>query len=449
MPLQSSCIAVALLLAAPPDGPSAPQALFNGRDLAGWVNVNTAPSTWTVGSDESGNPIIVCSGKPTGVLRTERMYENFVLELEYSHRVPGGNAGLFVWSDPITARGQPFTRSIEVQVMDGVEATREIEGRTEVIYTSDGDIFSIHGARMKPDRPHPAGWERCLPSEKRAKPAPEWNHFRVTALDGTLALEVNGAKVSGASDCSPRKGYICLESEGSEVWFRNLEIRELPSSGELDAKHVADAAATPPFRPLFSGVDLAGWKAAPENAPHWRVRDWVLSYDGRGGDLWTEESFDDFELICDWRWTGEGQGRIHRPLLGPDGRELRDPSGAAMTVEIDERDSGIYLRGDSKSQVNIWAWPAGSGEVWGYRTDPSMPPEVRAACTPLEAADRPAGEWNRFRIRMQGEILNVWLNDRQVIRDARLPGVPAKGPIGLQHHGSAIDFANILVRPLR
>ena len=75
--------------------------LFNGRDLSGWVPVNVAPATFTV-----RDQMIVCDGKPTGVMRTEKMYENFVLELEYKHLVPGGNAGLFVWSDAVTSPGE-------------------------------------------------------------------------------------------------------------------------------------------------------------------------------------------------------------------------------------------------------------------------------------------------------------------------------------------------------
>jgi hypothetical protein len=421
--------------------------LFNGRDLAGWVNVNTAPSTWTIGKDELGQPIIVCSGRPTGVLRTDRMYENFVLELEYSHRVKGGNAGLFVWSDAITAQGQPFTRSIEVQVMDSVEAKEMINGREETIYTSDGDIFSIHGARMTPDRPHPAGWERCLPSERRAKVAPAWNHYRVVCDHGTIKLEVNGKEVSGGFDIRPRKGYICLEAEGSEIWFRNIRIKELPAASPPLAPDLV-ATADEGFRSLFTGVDLSGWKVEGDAARHWTVQDWILRYDGKGSDLWSEESFGDFEAIIDWRWRGDHQGTVRRPKFGPDGNDLKDADGVVQTVEIGERDSGIFLRGSSKSQVNMWCWPVGSGEVWGYRTDASMPPEVRAACTPRKAADRPVGEWNRFRIRMRGEILDVWLNGEHVIVGARLPGVPARGPIGLQHHGSAVDFANIYVREL-
>ena len=87
--------------------------LFNGKDLAGWVDVNTSASTWTVAKDETGAPIIRCTGIPTGILRTEKAYENFVLELDWKHLSYPGNAGLFVWSDPFCAKGVPFSRVIE------------------------------------------------------------------------------------------------------------------------------------------------------------------------------------------------------------------------------------------------------------------------------------------------------------------------------------------------
>ena len=102
--------------------------LFNGKDLNGWHNVNCAPSTWSV-----RDGMIVCTGKPTGVLRSDRQFENFILELEWLHVFPKGNSGLFIWSDPITARGQPFTRAIECQILDGQESES---------YTSQGDVFA-------------------------------------------------------------------------------------------------------------------------------------------------------------------------------------------------------------------------------------------------------------------------------------------------------------------
>lgn len=424
--------------------------LFNGRDLDGWVRINTAESTWTVAKDESGGPVIRCTGLPIGLLRTEKAYENFVLEFEWKHLSETGNAGLFVWSDPYCAKGVPFSRSIEVQVMLTPDA---VDGEGRTLYTGHGDIFSIWGARMTPDRPHPAGWERCLPSARTTKGAGEWNHYRVTCDKGAIKLEVNGVEVSGCSDARPRKGFICLEAEGSEIWFRNLRIRELPpAEPALSDDLVADLAAAG-MRPIFDGFTLDGWKEGSdrgERAPseHWTVRGGVLRFDGKGANLWTEQSFGDFEMIADWRWTSEHQGEVNRPVIGPDGSIARNADGTEQMVKVEERDSGIYLRGNSKSQVNIWSWPIGSGEVWGYRTDPSMPAEVRAAVTPRVPADAPIGEWNRFRIRMVGETLNVWLNGKHVIVDANLPGVAKEGPIALQSHGCPIEFTNLMVQRL-
>lgn len=423
--------------------------LFNGKDLTGWIDVNTSASTWTVAKDETGTPIIKCTGVPTGILRTEKAYENFVLEFDWKHLSEPGNAGLFVWSDPYCAKGVPFSRSIEVQIMltpDNVDK----QGRT--MYTGQGDIFSIWGASMKPDRAHPGGWERCLPSARTTKGKGEWNHYKVTCSNGVIKLEINGTEVSGASEVTPRKGFICLESEGTEIWFKNLKITELPpATPPIPAEMTADLKAGG-MRPMFDALVMQGWKEGAdrgeETPKHWTVSNGVVRFDGKGKSLWSDESYGDFEMICDWRWTSEHQGKMQRPVIGADGRTVKNDDGSDKTVEVEERDSGIYLRGSSKSQVNIWSWPVGSGEVYGYRTDPSMPAEVRAGVTPKMPADAPVGEWNRFRIRMVGETLNVWLNDKHVIVDARLPGVAKSGPIALQSHGCKIDFYNVMIQRL-
>jgi hypothetical protein len=401
--------------------------IFNGRDLSGWVNVNCAPGTWSVRDGR-----IVCTGAPIGVLRTERPYENFVLELEWCHLKEGGNAGLFVHSGPLPVCGQPFTKAIEVQIL--------LDDNPQGLYTRHGDVFAIQGASFVPDRPHPRGWMRCLPSENRVKGAGEWNHYRVECRDGRVSLAVNGKAVSGGSRCNPRKGYICLESEGSEVHFRNLRILERPSSNP-PAEEVAETDAG--FKPLYTGVAFSGWKADPANEGHWKVQDWIIDYDGKGKDLWTEKEYGDFMLVADWRFTRKPVEKEHS-VLNPDGAD----SGRKEKV-LDAGDSGLYLRGSSKSQVNIWCWPAGSGEVWGYRTDAAQPPEVRTACTPKVRADHPPGQWNRFLITMKGDRLTVVLNGKTVIEEAALPGVKSRGPIALQNHGDPIQFANLYVKELK
>lgn len=423
--------------------------LFNGQDLAGWVPVNVAPGTFTV-----KDGIIVSTGKPTGVMRTEKQYENFVIELEWKHIKPAGNAGLFIWGDPVIAQGTPFTRGIEVQILDhGLVAEREQKtGKKQEGFTGHGDIFPIHGATMKPDRPHPQGSQRCLPSEFRAKPAGEWNHYRVVCNDGVIKLSVNGKEVSGGSQCSPRKGYICLESEGSECHFRNIKIKELPSTNPSaeETGRVAEKFVT-----LYTGVDLDGWKAAKGSEGHWQPRDWVLTYDGKSEaaeandkHLWTENEYGDFEMIVDWRLVGKPEKKSY-PLVLPTGDEAVNAEGTPKMVEVDDYgNSGIMLRGSEDAQANISCYPSGSGEVVAFRKNKSLPAEIRAACVPKKKADKPAGQWNRFHITLKGDRLTVLLNGETVIENAQLRGIPSRGPIGLQHHGTPIEFASIFIKEL-
>ncbi|MCX7818317.1 MAG: DUF1080 domain-containing protein [Kiritimatiellae bacterium] len=200
--------------------------LFNGRDLAGWVDVNTSPETWQV--REQG--ILHCTGTPIGVIRTDRQYENFVLELEWRHLRPAGNSGVMIWASPAPAPGQPFPKAIEVQILDHQFYTNYVaSGKQAGWFTTDGDVFAIMGATMTPFEPND-GKMRSFPRERRTRGSPEWNHYRITASNGVVTLAVNGAVVSGGSNCVWRKGYICLEAEGSPVEFRNIRIRELPST---------------------------------------------------------------------------------------------------------------------------------------------------------------------------------------------------------------------------
>jgi putative membrane-bound dehydrogenase-like protein len=203
------------------------------------------------------------------------------------------------------------------------------------------------------------------------------------------------------------------------------------------------------FAPLFNGRDLAGWKKETAHEGHWVVREGgVLWYDAKGPDLWTEKSYGNFILKADWRFPGTPVEK-DAPVILPDG------SVSSRTEKVmDAGDSGIFLRGQQKSQVNLWCWPIGSGEIYGYRTDGKMPPEVRAGATPKLKADKPPGEWNHVVITIRGEVLTVVLNEKTVIDQVRLPGVPSRGPIGLQHPGKPltpdmpVEFANFSLKEL-
>ncbi len=163
----------------------------------------------------------------------------------------------------------------------------------------------------------------------------------------------------------------------------------------------------------------------------------------------TKKEYGDFEMVVDWRFTGKPK-KMDRPVILPTGEIAKNADGTDKMVSIDDfGDSGIYLRGTSKAQVNMWCWPIGSGEVYGYRNDPKQPPEVRAGVTPKVVADKKPGAWNRFIITMKGDRLTVVLNGQTVLENAQLPGVPATGRIALQHHGDAMQFANIWIKELK
>ena len=216
---------------------------------------------------------------------------------------------------------------------------------------------------------------------------------------------------------------------------------------------------------LFDGHSLDGWQVSQAAAESWSIVDGVIDCDPRtrlSGDrhLWTEDAYGDFILYIEWRLT-DAPTIETRPLIGPDGREMRDEEGNVKTATFANADSGILLRGTQKSQVNIWNWPVGSGEVWGYRNDPRVSDEVRAAVTPNARADNPVGQWNTFVILMIGDRLSVILNGQLVISHAQLPGVATSGPLGLQYHGgydftnkryrnasSLVQFRNIYIKPL-
>ncbi len=362
--------------------------LFNGRDLTGWHPINVGPETFTV-----RDGIIVCTGIPTGLLRTEKQYENFILEIQWRHVQVAGNAGLFVWGDALPAVGSPFARGIEVQILDnGYDA----KGKDQW-YTTHGDVFPVLGATMTPAGRICINGRRSFPIEDRVKDSPQWNHYRVEARDGELRLSVNGKEVTVAKDCVPRKGYLCLESEGSEVHFRNIKIIELPSTNPSPEQTAIEAEG---FVPLYTGVDLTNWRADPGHEGRWQPSDWRLVYDGhdRASDknLWTEREFEDFELICDWRWT-------------------REPEVEPLPLML-------------------------------IRTDRSLPAELQAALTAAPESDAPIGRWNRFVITVQGDRWTVVRNDQTVIDDARFPDMPQRGPIALQAQSAPIEFANILIK---
>jgi Domain of Unknown Function (DUF1080) len=179
--------------------------LFNGKDLSGWVPIlmtskekNPDPSadpknTWRV-----EDKVIICKGQPNGYIRTEKEFGNYVLKLEWRYKDKPGNSGVLVHTQ---LPDRVWPKSVEVQLQNA----------------SAGSVFAISGSKL----------DKRNDVKDKSKPVGEWNTYQITCKDGTIEVALNGEIVSKVTGADPAKGYICLQSEGAEIHFRNIGIKEL------------------------------------------------------------------------------------------------------------------------------------------------------------------------------------------------------------------------------
>jgi hypothetical protein len=430
--------------------------LFNGQDLSGWQG------------DTEGyvvkDGLLVCQ-KGAKTLVTAKEFSDFAFHFEFKIDESGNN-GIGI---RVPKGGHASRDGMEIQILDDngprYSGEAEIDGQKRRLswlkpWQSHGSIYGIVPAKT--------GY---------LKPVGQWNTQTIIAIEDHVMVILNGAVIIDAflDNVTPvdgyphpgknnRTGHLVLAGHNDHVEFRNLKIADYsPSPTTLPAT----ADNTPPagFTALFNGHDLSGWKGlahtsanarralageeltkAQANADvimreHWSVVDGVLTYDGKGQSLCTAKNYGDFELYIDWKI----------------------PPGA---------DSGIYLRGTP--QVQIWdpwdprvrpgqslpatpdQWVAqygngrnlGSGGLWNNK---------RWRNAPTTLADKQPGQWNTFLIRMVGDKVTIWLNDKRIVDRVALEnywdntgtiGLARADQIELQHHGSELFFKNIYIREL-
>jgi hypothetical protein len=217
-------------------------------------------------------------------------------------------------------------------------------------------------------------------------------------------LSVGSTSPAAAADNQPPQGFTALFNGKDLTNWKGL------LAGPLD---------NPIKRAAASKEELAKAQAVADNSmnAHWKVVDGALVFDGKGLSLATVKDYGDFELLVDWKILAKG-------------------------------DSGVYLRGSP--QVQIWdpvLFNTGSGGLYNNKKNPSKPEIV---------ADKPIGEWNTFRIKMVGDKVTVYLNDKLVTDnvtlenywDEKSPIFPT-GQIELQNHGNTLYFKNIYIKELK
>ena len=294
----------------------------------------------------------------------------------------------------------------------------------------------------------------CYPEEGGINPPPNY------VVSVGMKLNIADMNKDGRND------IVIAGKGGLYVFYNEGNPPTPPHKHKLAPETVYPSwRVWPEYQVLFNSKDLTGWKVPEGDNGHWKVVDGVIDYDARSeakGDknLWTEESFDNFALHVEWRFK-ETSGLYPMPTILPDGSLKTDAAGKVITTPTPNADSGILLRGTAQSQVNLWCWPVGSGELWSVRNNKGLTTEQRTAAVPKACADRPVGQWNSMDITVTGDRVTVMLNGKTVIENAQIPGLPASGPVGLQHHGgidartgelgpasSLVQFRNILIRKL-
>lgn len=403
--------------------------LFDGQSLNGWTLKGGHGAGYGV-----TNGVIYCARGGGGNLFHEKEFDDFVLRFEFKLE-DGSNNGLGIRA-PLD--GDAAYAGMEIQILEEGAALRGKWGK------------------LREEQYHGSIYD-CIAAKRGALKKPgEWNTEEITAQGRHIKVVVNGQTIVDAdlnSVTDPEKirkhpglfrerGHIGFLGHGDYLEFRNIRIKPLPRAEK-------DNTAPPGFTALFNGKSLDGWKgllkgpldnpikraalneadraAAQKEADdnmreHWKVENGEIVFDGKGRSLCTMKDYANFELLVDWKLPAHG-------------------------------DSGIYLRGSP--QVQIWdpytqptkhGSEVGSGAFYNNQKNPSKP---------LKVADKPTGEWNRFRIIMVGERAHVYLNGELVTRDTvlenywdRAQPIFPSGQIELQNHGDALWFKNVYIREL-
>ncbi len=397
--------------------------LFDGQSLDGWTLVGKHGEGYGV-----KDGVIYCAKGGGGNLLTKKEFEDFIFRFEFKLEA-GSNNGVGIRA-PLD--GDAAYMGMEIQILD--DADKRYAGWLKDVQRH-GSIYGV------------------IPAKTGAmKPVGEWNQEEITAKGRHITVKLNGKTIVDAdlnSVTDPhllaqhpgllrQRGHIGFLGHNDYVEVRNLRVKEITADHK-------DNHAPEGFVALFDGKDLKGWKGLVASPPkraqmspdqlaeaqknadqkmrdHWKAENGEIVFDGHGDSLCTLKDYGDFELWVDWKIPPRG-------------------------------DSGIYLRGSP--QIQIWepkspgqfTPPDGSGALYNNEKNPRHP---------LKFADNPVGEWNHFRILMQGEKVTVFLNEQLVVNNVTMENywerqkpIYPTGQIELQNHGGPLWFKNIYVRELR
>jgi hypothetical protein len=401
-------------------------ALFNGKDLSGWKGLVEDPKKRAgmskqqlseaqakADADMRANWKIVdgvlCFDGKGHSLCTAKDYGDFEMLVDWKIEL-GGDSGIYLRGSPQVQIWDPANRGVGAEVGSG----------------------GLYNNQKGPSKP----------LKKADRPVGQWNTFRIVMMGELVTVYLNDLLVvdnvvmenywERDKPIYPT-GQIELQSHGSNLYFRNIFIREIPR--EQGVKLLAEQEKADGFVPLFNGKDHTGWTG---NTTGYAVRDGKIVCDPKlgGGNLYTAEQYGDFIIRFEFRLTpGANNGLgIRTPLNG-------DAAYEGMEIQILDDTSPKYAGWLQPYQCH--------GSIYG------VVPAKRGYL-------KPVGLWNSEEVIADGKHIIVNLNGTTIV-DADIekaatpetmdhrphPGLKReKGYIGFCGHGDYLEFRNIRIKTL-
>lgn len=378
------CLMGAMAHGAGEDSPGVP--LFNGKDLSGWKQIGGGK--WSV---DNGEIVGETGDGSYGWLVTEKMYTDFVLDLNFKIEA-GGNSGIQFRSHVIEGEMHGYQAELDPDIGDHT-----------------GGVYEEHGR----------GWlaQPKLEDEKAAIKQDEWNHYRIQMIGDHVQLFINGHKMTDFRDSRTVRGIIALQVHSG---------KEPPVKVRWKDIAIVDLGYGAGWEPLFNGKDLDDWTNHGEEK--WYVEDGAIvgqAVTDKYGYLSAEGQYGNFEMRLKFMAEGTGNSGVfyHSFLEGVDITGVQcevDPTPGNNT-------GGFYESGHG-------------GRGWLIR-----PGEMEAKLM------NPVGEWNELQFKIVGNRMISHLNGYQLIDFVDKENKHTMGLIALQLHSggrAAMRFRDLYVRTI-
>tara|TARA_R110002012_G_scaffold317031_2_gene532799 strand:- start:14163 stop:15554 length:1392 start_codon:yes stop_codon:yes gene_type:complete len=423
--------------------------LFDGETLKGWHTIG-GQATYTVAEGAVIGTTV--KNTPNSFLRTDEIYDDFILELDYKVD-PSMNSGIQIRSNSLEQYRNGRVHGYQIEIDPSERAW-------------SAGIFD-EGRR---------GWLVPLTDNAEAQKAfmqNDWNHYRIEAIADTIKTWINGVPAAFLIDDKTASGFIALQvhsigddkKEGTTISWKNIRIltdslskysTNSPLKPGTTKNTLTIDEAKNGWELLWDGKTSKGWRGAKmEGFPEkgWVMEEGVLSIlagenesDRAGGDIVTEALYSDFELSLDFKLTPGGNSGIKYYV----DTEVNKGPGATTGLEYQILDDDVHP--DAKL-----------GNHEGSRTVASLYDLIQAD---TDKPINPVGEWNTAYIKSVNNHVEHWLNGVKVLEFERKSpeyrklvaeskyvkwkdfGELDQGQILLQDHGNLVSFKNIKIRPI-